>query len=202
MQRFAVAKPGGVKYLEFVSYYHMMKKWAIDEFNMPRTPDPETGRRWLHVWDKREEADRFAKELRKATKDRSWRVYEVDPPCVSQGPIGPLEIHYTCQRSGYTYYLSGYTELVLQQRFLQACQVQSVFIETDTNKDFEASQGPIWDYIAIILTGLTPKQLDQMGGYHVRDPITDESWHEVPLLPSCSTGRLKPSKSLEASQTG
>jgi hypothetical protein len=202
MHRFTVSKPGGLKDLEFVSYYHLMKDWDIDEFNMPRTPDPETGKRWLHVWDKREKAEQFAKELRQATKNRSWAVYEVEPELVSRGPIGPLEIHFGSQHSGYTYVLDTYTEEVIKHRFPQACQVMSVFIETDTTRDFEENQGPIWDYLAIILTGLTKEQLDEMGGYRIHHPITEESWHEVALLPKGSVRPEKLSKAFKVSKNG
>ena len=51
---------GGTKDAEFEVYARLLREQGIDLGNLPRAPEPGTGRRWLYVWDSRERAQAFA----------------------------------------------------------------------------------------------------------------------------------------------
>lgn len=76
---YAVGLPYGNKDAEFVTYVRLLKEQGVDP-DKPRMED-SYGRKWLHGWDRREDAERFAVRLRRETHNPDWEVYELGPPC-------------------------------------------------------------------------------------------------------------------------
>lgn len=78
------------------------------------------------------------------------------------------------QKDGYVFRLkpSSKREL-LQEKDLQDT-VSSVFISYDTKHDFEQIHGQVWDQVITLLTSMSLKKLNQVGGFVVVDPSTDQ----------------------------
>ena len=75
---YAVGLPYGNKDSEFEAYVRLLREQGVD-VDKARVED-SYGRRWLHVWDSREDAERFAVLLRRETSNPDWEVYELSPP--------------------------------------------------------------------------------------------------------------------------
>lgn len=175
MKVYTVAMPGGTKDTEYEAYVRLLNRWSVDVTNMPRVLEKGTPNRWLYAWKDREDADRFAKELRTQTKNTRWRIQEFTTEFLPPGPLGPVEIHRSCQRDGCTYELHPNSQALVRKKFPEARTVGSVFIGHDTQASFaRARQEAIWDHVAMILTGLTEDNLNQLGGYRVYDPVTGD----------------------------
>ncbi|MBY0522617.1 MAG: hypothetical protein K2R98_04440 [Gemmataceae bacterium] len=148
-----------------------------------RTPEPATANRWLYVWAKREDAERFAKELRKRTKVKSWRVDELAEDLVSEGPLGPVDIYINCHRSGCTFGLPPNSRKLIQRKFPDARLTPRVSVGHDAADQTEGHMdGSVWDHVALILTGLTREQLEELGGYRVYEPMRDRVLRKPPSL--------------------
>ncbi|MGH7224035.1 MAG: hypothetical protein ACRELF_12460, partial [Gemmataceae bacterium] len=172
MRAFTVAMPGGTKDLEYEAYVRLLNDWGIDVTDVPRVLEKGMPFRWLYAWKKREDAERFARELRVQTRDKRWRVHEFSTNHLPQGPLGPVEINVGCQRDGCTYVLHPNSVELIQKKFPQACLVTSVFLGHDTRMNFERDRPEsIWDHVAMILTGLNEEQLNELGGYRIYDPV-------------------------------
>jgi len=173
---YAVGLPYGNKQKEFDAYLKLLQQEGITVEDSTRVED-SYGRQWVHIWDDRSEAEQFANRLRQVTGNRDWEVYDLSPPRLlaggQNGHSGPVEILVGRQRDGITYSLHPNSLRLIRQRFPQVHPRPSVFIGSDTQINFEASWGSIYDQVAIILTGLASRLLNELGGYRVVDPLTD-----------------------------
>jgi hypothetical protein len=182
---FAVGLPGGTKQSEFEVYTRLLREEGIDPDAGPRVED-SFGRKWLHVWDTREAAERFAARLRKETRNSNWEVYELNPlrPSAGEaaGSAGPIAILVGRQSDGNTYSLHPNSFKLLRQRFPQVRVQPTVFIGRDTQDNYEATWGSIYEQVATLLTGLSPERLlDAFGGYRVVDPVSNLTlWEAKP----------------------
>ena len=167
MTNFTVSKPSGTTDSEFAVYVHLLEEIGIDVSDAPRTAEPCTSRRWLHVWTNRQQAERFATELRRRTRDSSWQVYPVETRIEEHGPIAPLEIIALRTREGTAFRLHPSSLERVMRRFPRSRPASDVFWAISTQQDYERRQGPIWDQVATLATGLTEEQRDQLGGYRI-----------------------------------
>jgi hypothetical protein len=171
---FTVTRQGGTKDVEFEAYARLLRQKGLDLAKLRRTPEPGTGRRWLHVWNSREEAQAFADELKNRTRDDAWEVVEVNGTA-SEGPLGPVEIQVGRQSNGWTFALHPLSRQMVQQVFPGSCRVPSMFIASETRPDFQTTTGALSDLseqVAVILTGVGLDQLkEHFGGYRVYDPL-------------------------------
>jgi hypothetical protein len=124
---------------------------------------------------------RFVARIQQDTENPGWQVYELPQVEPSTGPLGPIEILVGRQSDGCTYSLHPTSRKLIRRRFQSARLVPSLFIAADTRADFEAAQGPVWDQIAMILTGLSKQQMDELGGVRVYDPVNKRVLPEAPL---------------------
>jgi hypothetical protein len=179
---YAVNLPYGTKEAEYNAYVNLLHQLGISVDDNSRVED-SFGRKWLHVWDTREEAERFAVQLRQATRDRDWEVYELRPlrpPAGGyDGRSGPIEILIGRQSDGITYSLHPNSLKRIRQQFSQVRPKPSVFIGNDTQANYETSVGPTYDQVAILLTGLSRDKVMELGGYRVVDPISDLVLYEA-----------------------
>ena len=164
-----------------------MREEGIDPDAGPRVED-SFGRKWLHVWDTRKAAERFAARLRRETRNANWEVYELNPLLPSAGEAAgssePIAILVGRQSDGNTYSLHPNSFKFLRQRFPQVRVQPTVFIGRDTQDNYETTWGSIYDQVATLLTGLSAERLlDAFGGYRVVDPVSNLTlWEEKPVV--------------------
>jgi hypothetical protein len=147
------------------------------ENGKPRVEDC-FGRAWVHVWPKREEAERFATRLRGETGNGEWEVYDLGPPRMqaleADEHAGPVVILIGRRESdGTSYDLHPNSVDRVREAFPQASLHPSAFIANDTPRRDKASHRPDYDQVAALLTGLSREQLLTLGGYRIVDPLTD-----------------------------
>lgn len=75
------------------------------------------------------------------------------------------------QSDGCTYQLHPQSRVEILQRFPGVRPAPSVFVGYETQTEFEEIHGPMWPQIASMLTGLTKRQINQMGGVRLYDPV-------------------------------
>jgi hypothetical protein len=168
---YTVVLPGGTSNDDFDAYIRIMRQQGVDRGHTLRTLEPETGARWLPVWKEEAAAERFAEALRKHSRNKAWRVEMVAPDQVSEGPLGPLDIVVGCQSDGFVYELDSNSQELVERVFPKARFIPAVMIGTEKKEAFETSQPDVIDRVALILTGLTPEQLQYLGGYRVYAPV-------------------------------
>mgnify|MGYP001426042618 CR=1 FL=1 len=89
--------------------------------------------------------------------------------------MSPLVIHIGRQSDGCAYELNPRSVAVIRARYPGVRAVPSVFVGYDTRTEFEELHGPMWKQIAMMLTGLSWEQIEQMGGVSIYDPTMGES---------------------------
>jgi hypothetical protein len=179
---FTVGIPGGTRDDEYEAYVRLLEKSGVNVAETSRVVEPATGMRWLYAWGTRAEADRFALRLREETGKSDWQVYDLPHAAPSAGPLGPVVILIGRQSDGLSYMLSPSSKKLIRKKFPGSnIAPGGVFISTATPSDNETVQGPIWDQVAIILTGLSLDQLEQLDGYQIYDPLTHRTLKAAPL---------------------
>src|SRR6476469_2627617 len=110
---FTVARQGGTKDGEFEEYARLLRQKGLDLSRLQRVPEPGTGRRWLHVWKSRPEAQAFADELKKRMEDPDWEVVAVNGQS-SEGPLGPIEVQVVRRADGWAFALHPLSREMVQ----------------------------------------------------------------------------------------
>src|SRR5208282_5864162 len=82
------------------------------------------------------------------------------------------------QMNGTTFSLSPKTRAFLSPHFRNVVPPSSVFVSHETASNFENYHGPLWEHIAMILTGLSEKQLKELGGFEFVTPVGGKVWFE------------------------
>jgi hypothetical protein len=162
---FTVARRGGTKDVEFAAYARLLRRRGVILSRIPRTLEPGTGRRWLYVWDNRAEAEAFAGEMKKETRDEAWYVQEVNGP-PSEGPLGPIEIQIARQSGALLFAMHPFSRRMVQALYPGSCNAGSVLIETETREEAQRVLGDLTNlagHVALILTGLKAEQLERLG---------------------------------------
>jgi hypothetical protein len=133
---FTVSLPGGARDLVFEAYIRLLEKNGVNVASTERVADPVTNKRWLHAWQKKPAAQKFADELRQNTENDKWEVYPV-PHGNRPGPLGPIEILVSCRSDGCTYSLSPTSRNLILKSFPDASLAPNLFIATKTQFDLE-----------------------------------------------------------------
>src|SRR5262245_55229893 len=107
---------GGSKDAEFEAYARLLRQQGVDLGKLPRAPEPGTGRRWLYVWQNQADAQAFADELRKRTRDDNWAVVEVAAP-PSEGPMGPIIVQVGRRSTGLVFELHPLSRALIQSAY-------------------------------------------------------------------------------------
>ena len=174
---FTVTHEGGTKDVEFQAYARLLRQGGVDLARVPRAPEPETGRRWLYVWNTKADAQAFADELKKRTGDKAWHVVPVKATS-SKGPLGPALIQVVRQSSGLTFALHPLSRAMVRSAFPAATGAASVVIDVQTWYDYQKTHDSLTDLaeqVALSLTGLQAEQLHALG-YAVIDADTETEW--------------------------
>jgi hypothetical protein len=174
---FTVTREGGTKDAEFQAYARLLRQLGKDLGKLPRVPEPGTGRRWLYVWNTKEEAGVFADELKKRTGDSAWEVVDVNA-AASEGPLGPILSQMTRQADGLTFALHPLSRALIRSAFPRAVSSASTTsIDTATWYGFRKEKGGLEELVRQIapsLTGLSSDDLEALG-YAVVDADSDET---------------------------
>lgn len=156
---------------EFEAYARLLRQQGVDLGRLPRAPEPETGRRWLYVWDSRQKAEAFADELKKRTR-KDWVVVLVNAP-PSEGPMGPIIVQVGRRANGLAFGLHPLSRAMIQSAFPDAKpSATTVSINFETWHDYQTSHGGIEDLareIVPTLTGLKRQALEKLGYALIED---------------------------------
>lgn len=68
------------------------------------------------------------------------------------------------QLDGYTFRLDPRSRAKIAESLPGPLPASSVFLSFETRDDFERVHGPMWQHVAILLTGLSESQLRNLGG--------------------------------------
>jgi hypothetical protein len=166
---FTVSIPDGIRDFEYSEYLRELKKYGINFIDTLRVVDPVTRNRWLAAWEKKSDAEHFARDLRKSSELDHWMVYALPDVEPTRGPLGPIEIGMSRLSTGIVYGLNATNQTLIHQMFPKARIFPNLHITTTVEGDIAKSQERIWDSVALILTGLTPQQIEQLGGYQIVD---------------------------------
>lgn len=86
----------------------------------------------------------------------------------------PIVIHRSVNRDGETYALEPRSLTRLREAFGHAVHVRPrVFIAHETRADYDHVPAAVAPQIVMLLTGLSEKRLEPIGGVIFRDPVTD-----------------------------
>jgi hypothetical protein len=180
---FVVTRPMGTKDAEFEAYARLLRQQGKDLAKLPRVPDPKNPRRrWVYVWDSRQEAQQFADELNEQTGNGAWFVETTEAP-PREGAFGPVLIQLARRSDGLAFALHPLSAALIRTAFPDAKPATTnAFIDIQTWKDFQKAQGKLGDLVEEIapsLTGLDKGQLTELG-YAVIDADDDRTWVHVP----------------------
>jgi len=175
---FTVSRNGnGTKDAEYKDYARLLRQRGVDLGKVPRVPEPDTGRRWLYVWDSREKAQTFADELKKRTGDKSWTVVKVAAPA-SEGPMGPIIVKLGRRATGLVFGLHPSSRTMIQSAFPDAKGAAATLsVNFETTQDFLKTHGSMEDLareLVPTLTGLEPADLESLG-YALIEDDTDRT---------------------------
>jgi hypothetical protein len=88
--------------------------------------------------------------------------------------MSTLLINIGRQSDGCTYQLNPKSRAEVRRRFPGVRSVPSIFVGYETRSEFESIHGPMWKQIAMMLSGLTWEQIEEMGGVSMYDPMASE----------------------------
>jgi hypothetical protein len=187
MNVFTVTKPGGTKDYEFEAYTSLLEEIGVDVADVPRIPEPGTHRRWLYAWQRKEEAEGFARELKLRTRDGSWHVCQFKVEQEDRGPVAPLDI-YQANVGGdqeFMYYLSPASRERIIRAHPHTSLSGSVTISRENLDGIKQQHGDVWwDQLPILLTGLTIDQIVSLGGYRIVLPGGVIGYESLPEIPA------------------
>ena len=83
------------------------------------------------------------------------------------------------QSDGCTYQLYPRSRLEIGRRFPGVRPAPSVFVGYEAQSEFESSHGPMWQQIAMLVTGLSVGQMQEMGGVKLYDPADEREIAQV-----------------------
>lgn len=85
----------------------------------------------------------------------------------------PILVFIGQQRDGCVYELHPLSQERITASHPNTRLPSKIFIGFDEQAAFEDAHGPLWRQIAMLLTGLSWEELEQMGGVELYEPATD-----------------------------
>jgi hypothetical protein len=164
-------------------YYALLEHIGVDLANAPRTLEPGTTNRWLHVWKSQLHAERFARELGRRLRDTSWFVDEFELSHDEIGPLAPLTVLSIPVKGGTVFRLEANSQERVMRHYPNARlvgefeQPAGVTFPHDVREDFERQHGQVWDQVIILHTGIPEEAIDRLGGVRIVT-LTGEVLHE------------------------
>jgi hypothetical protein len=185
MRVFTVRKSEPRTDQELQAYIDLLQAIGIDIADVPRTPEPGTSNRWLYVWRSKPLAERFARELGARLRDHSWHVHEFDVPDdgpvnEQRGPLAPLRILSIPTSEGTEFRLDAASQERIMLHFPNAPMVGQVTFPTKVQEDYERQQGPVWEQVILLLTGIPSEAVSRLGGIRIVTPEGQVLHERVP----------------------
>ena len=183
MIAYTVRKPSPNTDKEFQAYIDLLEDIGIDIAEVPRTPDPGKSNRWLYVWTNKRLAERFARELGSRLRDPSWFVHELeladaDLSNERRGPLAPLTILSIPTSEGTEFRLEPASQERILKHFPNARPSGQVTFPEQARQDFEWQNGPVWDQVIILLTGVPEEAIARLGGVRIVDDEHGQALYE------------------------
>jgi hypothetical protein len=167
-------------YLMVVCRWLLKQSVALD--HVPRT---RSNGRWLYVFDRLEDAEELATQIRGETEDDAWAVAPLEgPPDV--GPLRPITVEMGWGGESVGFGLNWQITLALRMHYPKAVPHDEVWIKTEQKWAFtpEGIRELVLEFLPF-LTGLTIEQLSRFGGFEVIEPGKDKV--VVPFTPFVQT---------------
>jgi hypothetical protein len=184
---YTVTMPGGTTDREFEAYTRLLAEVGIDLANSPRVPEPGTDRRWLYAWKNRSEAERFAAELRRRTRNADWFVHEFEVASAECGPVAPLEITTVPEKEGYTYFLTPESRERVVAAYPGTKLPLGITVGNEKQQELLRGQGgDWWIEVSRALTGRTDDEIDSLGGVRVIVGQDTVAFQRIPTATSAS----------------
>jgi hypothetical protein len=159
---------------EFDAYLRLLEQRGIDWTNTPRVPAPGATNQWLRVWDDRPQAEEFCAALQKETRDENWLVRKLSPDVqTSTGSLIPVIIFRRLHSLGAEFTLDPFSRTLVKRRFPFYPPATSLNLESSMMHEMEQQHSPLFEHVALVLTNRSAKQLSELGGYRIVDPVTD-----------------------------
>src|SRR5262249_39752777 len=100
-------------------------------------------------------------------------------------PYKGLIINVGWQGDGGVYQLDLDSEERIRGTFPEANIIKDMLVGYDEKGDFERFHRPHWQQFALMLTGLMPEQIGQLGGIRIYDPVAEKVlWEWDPAKPN------------------
>lgn len=172
MSAFTVELPGGTKTKEFQAYANLLQEWGVDTGRLARAPETNTERRWLHTWQSRLDAERFAAELREHTGNPEWSVREIEDGRMGDSELPPVTLFVVHKDNGIVCRLEEEDRKRIKATFPNVNVLPSITINGANLDALEQAVLDPWGQIATLLTGLGEEQLSQLGGARIVEQQT------------------------------
>lgn len=169
---------------EYQAYVDLLEEIGIDIADVPRIPEPGTTNRWLYVWQDKQLAERFARELGSRLHDSSWFVHELDWAPVQRGPLAPLTILSIPTREGTEFRLEPTSQERLLTHFPNARPSGKVTFPAQISADYQRKHDPVWDEVIIGLTGIPEEAVASLGGIRIVTPEGQPLHERIPAAAS------------------
>lgn len=167
---------------DFETYTRLLRRKGIDLGRVRRTPDPNTRRRWLYVWDSQADAQAFANEMSGWHEGVPWVVVEVPAPH-SIGPMGPILIQIARRGYDLVFGLNSVSQTIIKTAFPDAKPPATLIcLRCESFQGFLAAHGSyagLGRELGPTLTGLDLPELERLG-YALFDEETHQTLAFVP----------------------
>lgn len=96
----------------------------------------------------------------------------------------PLIIHFGAQWEGYTFRLHPLSTSWIESRFPERSRLASIYIGYDRKNrpEIRYLEPSVWEHVSTLLTGLSSKELDEIGGFVVVNSLTKEQVYHSLLV--------------------
>ncbi len=152
---------------EYQAYLDLLEEIGVDLSSAPRVHEEGTDNRWLYVWRRREEAERFARILGNRLRDPSFTVHEFRIDEEERGPMAPLIIRAHSTRQGPIFRMEPWSQRRVMRHFSNALLCGEVPLPRSGGTGRREASGTVLDEVARSLTGLNDLELAGLGGYRV-----------------------------------
>ena len=96
------------------------------------------------------------------------------------GAMSRLIFHVGRREDGWAFGLPLASERALRARFPDAQPAERIFMAHPTMDTYQKAHADLWSQMATLLTGLTARQLADLGGWVFIDPVAGEVLGEGP----------------------
>jgi hypothetical protein len=97
--------------------------------------------------------------------------------CAIGGPMEKLLVLVSTDPDGIVFELDADARKAIRGIGGRVKPARKLFVSYDTHDDFRRSHGPVFDHVALVLTGLPTEKLGELGGVRFIDAMNDKTIH-------------------------